>query len=231
MGFRAGLRRALASPLGGPLARHFAIPAVTAIVADGRGGDAERVALAELTEAMVRVGVPRGRMILMLTGDGPPGPAEREASRALRDTLGVPVLRHDPAGATFSPGALPDGTVLELDDDLREAEAVVLCGRTGTGADGSAHGGPALLVPGLAGAGTRTALAAALGRATDPPARARAAWEAARATALLVPVDFALLWNDDDPPAVIAGEGGAAFAACEAAGWLPPLPGAGSPGA
>lgn len=221
MSFRGSVRRALAAPLGGSLASQFAIPAVTAIVADGAAGEAGVTALAELAEAMVRAGVPRGRMFVLLTSDGAPGPAARERARQLRATLGSPVIAHDPAQAAFTPGVLADGTPLALDDELREAEAVVVCGRFAAGPGGDVHGGPAALLPGLASADARAAFAGAL-PAGPPAARAAAALARAREAAALVPVDFALVWNDADPPAVLAGRGEDVFAAALAAGWLTP---------
>lgn len=222
MSFRGAVRRALADPLGGRLARHFAIPAVTAIVADAGFGEPERIALAELAEAMARAGVPRGRLFVLLAGAGAPDPGLRPRAKELRDLLGVPVLPHDPAKAAFEAGRLEDGLPLAFDDELREAEAVVACGRFGAGRDGSLHGGPAALLPGLASAATRAALAERLGAIADPAARARAACAAALGALAHVPVDFALVWDDGDPPAVRAGEARAVFEACVAEGWLGP---------
>lgn len=203
------------------MARHFAIPAVTAIVADGEAGEPERLALAELTEAMVRVGVPRGRMFVLLTGSATPGPRERERARELRDTLGVAVIPHDPAQAAFEPGRLATGGPLALDDELREAEAVVVCGRFGVDGRGEVRGGPAALLPGLASAATRAAFEAAL-PAGDARSRS-AAWLATAMSVLEhVPVDFALVWSGDDPPAFRAGAGREVFEACAAEGWAAP---------
>ena len=229
MGFRGSVRRALADPLGGRMARHFAIPAVTAIVADGEGGEPGSIALAELTEAMVKAGVPRGRMFVLLTGEAPPDAATRERARELRDMLGVPVIPHDPSQAAFEPGRLAGGAPIALEDELREAEAVVVCGRFGVDAGGRLHGGPAALLPGLAAEPTRTALAAELMAVTDTPARARAAFDAAMGLLEFVPVDFALVWDSGDPPAVLAGEGRAVFTACAGKGWTEPRTPAGGP--
>lgn len=222
MSFRGSVRRALADPLGGSMARHFAIPAVTAIVADGECGEADRVALAELTEAMVRAGVPRGRMFALLTSGAAPEPSARERARALRDLLGMPVIAHDPAQAGFEPGSFAGGVPLALDDELREAEAVVACGRFGADRNGHLQGGPAALLPGLAGAASRAALAETLAACPDAEARSRAALAAALEALGHVPVDFALVWNADDPAVVRAGEGRAVFAACVADGWAAP---------
>lgn len=220
--FRGSLRRALADPLGGSMARHFAIPAVTAIVADGEFGDPDRVALAELTEAMVRSGVPRGRMFVLLTGEAAPDAARRARALELRALLGMPVIAHDPAQAGFAPGRAANGDPLSLDDELREAESVVVCGRLGADRRGVLRGGPAALLPGLADAATRAALEASLAAHRGADARARAAFARALAATEHVAIDFALLWNAADPPAVKAGAGRDVFAACEAEGWLAP---------
>jgi len=220
--FRGAVRRSLADPLGGRLARHFAIPAVTAIVADAILGEPERVALAELVDAMAGAGVPRGRTFVLLAGGGVPDEGVRARARELRGLLGVPVLPHDPAKAGFEAGRLDDGLALAFDDELREAESVVVCGRFGVGRDGTLHGGPAALLPGLASAATRAALAERLRAIADPAARARAAYAAALGALAHVPADFALVWSDGDPPAVRAGEGRAVFEACAADGWLVP---------
>lgn len=230
MGFRGSVRRALADPLGGRMARHFAIPAVTAIVADGGGGEPSSIALAELTEAMVKAGVPRGRMFVLLTGETPPDAAARERARELRDMLGVPVIPHDPSQAAFEPGRLAGGAPIALEDELREAEAVVVCGRFGADSRGRLHGGPAALLPGLAAEPTRAALDAELRGVPDVRGRARTAFEAAMGLLEVVPVDFALVWDSGDPPAVRAGEGRAVFAACAGEGWAEPRPLAGGAG-
>ncbi len=221
MSFRGSVRRALESPSGGSLARHFAIPAVTAIAAEGSGDEREAVALAELTEAMVRAGVPRGRQYVLLAGAAAPGTAERERARELRATLGVPVIAHDPGQAGFEPGRLAGGAPLALDDELREAAAVVVCGRFAADPRGDLRGGPAALLPGLSSAATRAAYEAAL-PAGDPSTRAAAALAAAGAVLDHVLVDFALVWSDGDPPEVLSGPGREVFAAAAEAGWLKP---------
>ena len=144
----------------------------------------------------------------------------------------MPVIAHDPEQAGFEPGRLPGGAPLALDDELREAEAVVVVGRFGADRRGRLHGGPAALLPGLAGRAAREALAAALAAEPDSRSRARAAFAAALAMTEHVEIDFALVWNAGDPPAVRAGAGAAVFAACAEEGWLDPPPGsAGGTGA
>ncbi|MCC6348036.1 MAG: hypothetical protein IT347_00395 [Candidatus Eisenbacteria bacterium] len=223
MSFRERVRKALASPLGGPLARLFAIPAVTAIVADAQGSGLDRVALSELSAAMAGVGVPPGRTFVLLSGE--PSADARERARALRAELGLPVMAQDPSHAAFVPGSLADGSPLELDDELREAEAIVVVGRIGADSAGRLRGGPAALLPGVASRATREAQAVRLAARADAASRASAAWREALDAASLAPVDFALLWNDADPPEVLAGEGPAVFAACADRSWHLPSPG------
>ena len=219
MTFRDKVRRALAAPLGGPLGRILHVPAMTAIVADGRDGDDETVALAELIDALVRVGVPRGRQFVLLACAGATAAEARERTRELREALGVPVLAHDPVRrAGYAPTTPSGGTPLELDDELREAEEVVLVGRCAPDAACGMRGGPAALWPGLASAAGRAAHAATL--PSSGSARRSAAWERAIEALERVPSAFALLWNADDPPVVRAGETLALLEACTAAGWL-----------
>lgn len=215
MAFRAEVRRALASPLGGALAQQFPSPRVTAIVGDAHGSERDTTALAELVEALVQVGLPRGRMFVLLAGATGVGESLRERARMLRDTLGMPVIPHDPARtAAFRAGVLPNLGALELDDELREAEGVIVAGSFSRHPSGEIQGGPAALLPGLANADTRARLA----RCDDVDGLVRAA-------AALVGVDFALIWSADDPPRLCAGEGRAVFAHAEAHGWLAVGPG------
>ena len=227
MAFRGAVRRALTVPVGGSMASQFAIPAVTAIVADGDAGEPGAVALAELTDAMMRAGVARGRMFVLLAFASAPGLRERDRARELRGMLGVPVLPHDPAKAAFEPGRLAAGVPLALEDELREAEAVVVCGRFGADVRGTVRGGPAALLPGLASVSTRAAYDAAL-PAGPPAERAAAALAASRAVLEHVHVDFALVWSGGDPPEVMAGAGREVFEACAAAGWTSPRAGDGA---
>ena len=224
MAFRNSVRRALAAPLGGELRAMFAAPLITAIIADGQADERAETAVVELAEALVQAGLPRGRMFTLLTGGGPAGVTPRERARELHDTLGMPVLVHDPARSAHSrAGVLSAGTPLELDDELREAEAVVVVGRFGTDPKQAVRGGFCAYVPGLA----SQACAAAL--AIDPaqPWTERVALASARGreAAALIRTDFALLWSDDDPPRVLAGAGDVVFAKAIADGWLLREPG------
>jgi len=215
--FARAVREALAAPLDGPLATRFGAPLVTALIADvadatdgadgaDRAGEAPlAIALAELGEALERIGVPRGRQFVLLGhADGVERPGGEIAS-VLRRTLSVPVLLREPSGACFRAGRLADGTPIELDDELREAEAIVAVGRC-SALPGSISGGPYLLVPGLCSAATRRALAAARDGSGE-----RAALAFSLAAHALAPVDLALVW--DDAGQSIAGSGGAVFSA------------------
>ena len=88
---------------------------------------------------------------------------------------------------------------------------MIVVGRFSRSPAGLLHGGPALLLPGLADAATRERFSAA----GAPDASSFAVLEH-------VEVDFALLWDASDPPRVRAGTGAALFAHCAAEGWLDP---------
>ena len=200
------VRRELAE-LGGVLASLFAAPLVTALVVDAE--DAVSVpgfetAMLEVRDALERVGVPRGRQFV-LVGGRQPEPAHLPAARRdqLRERLALPVLVHDPAGPSFTAGRLGSGTPIELDDELREAEAIVCAGSYGL-EPAEVRGGPYLLVPGVASLATRRALAAERARAGE-----RAAFGFALAAEVHAPVDLAVLWGRAGD--VIAGPGRALF--------------------
>ena len=208
--FAAAVARALASPEDGPLTARFPAALVTAIAAapdPGQPGLLER-ALAATISRLEEVGVPRGRQYVLLAA-GAPDPGALTAS--LRLALGVPVMAHDPAGPSFVAGHAPDGTPLELDDELREAEALVVVGPAPR--DGGLRGGPFLLCPGLASA--RTALAWEVVLARGGP---RAAWALALACEREARVDFAVLW--DESGRVVAGGGRERFQALATAAGL-----------
>ncbi len=212
MAFRAEVRRALAAPVGATLAQVFNAPRVTVIVADAQGGERDVMALSELAEALVRVGTARGRMMTILAGADRPGDALRERARMMRATLGMPVVVHDPGAASpYSPGSVEGVGPLGLDDELREAEAVIVVGRFSRGTGGMLHGGPALLLPGLADADTRERF------------RTAGAGDALCFAALdHVEVDFALVWDSGDPSRARAGAGRETLLQCAADGWLSP---------
>jgi hypothetical protein len=183
---------ALAHPLDVPLRVAVPYPAVTALVLDG--GDLGRAldALGALLAVMRAAGLPPRRALglVALAAAVPPS------------AHGVPLVAHDPVRSPcFRLGVTPGGLALELDDELREAEAVIVLGR----ADGPG-GGHALVLPGLASASCAAAHRAAGGSPDE-----------ARAAARLLGVDHAVLW--DAPGRVVAG--GLDAAAAALAGGVP----------
>jgi hypothetical protein len=210
---RGAFRTALRAALGGDARAdgvRFAAPLVTAIVADADAGPLPVFAplLAESIDALAAAGIPRGRQfVLFVRTDG--GLAEIERS-AWREVLGVPVLVHDPAGTTFRVRAT--APAVDLDDELREAEAIVTIGPAASAAD-RFEGGPLLLCPGAAGPATVAEWRRR--RDTDGLAGAIAfSLEVERHA----PVDLAVTW--DPSGRVIAAAGATAFAAlARAAGW------------
>jgi len=210
---REALAALVAAPEGGLEAR-FTAPLVTAIVAEAVE-DARLVpALAEVSGALERVGVPRGRQFVLLGHDGTASHVDVRARAAqLHRELALVAFAHEPDGATFTAGRAGDGTPIELDDELREAEGVLCIGR-GFAAAGRVVGGPWLLVPGVASARTRLALAGARARGGE-----RAAMEFALAAEAAVPVDLAVCW--DEQGRVVAGRGRERFAALARAAGFP----------
>ena len=203
--FRRRVREALVAPEGWPLATLLPAPLVTALVVDAHEEDPDgrlESALVEVSAALQRVGVPVGRQFALL-GGAPGAKARLDGMAVLRRWLTV--LRHDPA-RSFTAGRTPAGVPIELDDELREAEAIVCIGRCEAAA-GRVHGGPYLLVPGVASQATRQAFAAR--RAQDGERGAMAFALAAEAAA---PVDLALTW-DGMGHNVRAGRGRTLFAA------------------
>jgi hypothetical protein len=154
--FRHRVRAALAAPVGAPLAERFPAPLVTALIAGAEPGDLGRltVALEEVSAALHAVGLPRGRLFVLL-GSLRPGPA-RQTAASLRERLALPVMVHDGLGAHFTVGLIRGGVPIQLNDELREAEALVLVGPARGGADGL-EGGQGLLCPGVVSAATRAA--------------------------------------------------------------------------
>lgn len=205
MSFRGAVRRALAAPQGATLMQRFPAPHVTVLVGDARLESHDEVALAEVAEALSRVGLPRGRMLTLLHGTEPLDAARRERARELHDTLGMPVVLHDPLGGPhFTVGTTHGGLLVQLDDELREAEAVVIVGEFASDHARGEHGGPFALLPGLASVETRARLAA-LQQAAGAGNELEVLREAARALLTLVQIDLALVWDQSDPPVVHAG--------------------------
>ncbi len=206
--FAREVARALAAPADGPLAARFPGALVTALAADAAGEGLERLetALAAVSRTLAGLGVPVGRQFVLLAAGSawPAGARER-----LRAALGVPAIAHDPRGPCFVPGHTDAGERVEVSDELREAEALVVVGPATGGADGL-RGGPFILCPGLASAATAAAwTAAARGRG------AAGAFAFAAAAERLLPVQLALLWDVEGR--VVAGDGRERFAALAAA--------------
>jgi hypothetical protein len=219
MSFRGAVKRALAAPVGASLAQRFFAPTMTVLVGDARLASHDEVALAEVADALHRVGLPRGRMLTLLAGTMPLDAHRRERARELHDVLGMPVVLHDPdAPGGFTVGTTPSGFVVELDDELREAEAVVLVGEFAVDHAFGAHGGPFALLPGLATPASRARLEQQAGVQGHALRR-----ELAREVLGLVKVDLALVWNESDPPEVRSG-GGELLQTLLAEGWGDPHP-------
>lgn len=147
--FARALDHALREPVGAPLGALLHAPTVTAIVADPRDEARLPQALACLLAALERAGIPRGRCFVLLAADEGAAPA-RELAARLRTALAIPVIAHDPArSACFVAGRTREGAAIEVNDELREAEAIVGIASVRAGVDASR----ALIVDGLAPAG------------------------------------------------------------------------------
>ena len=207
MSFRGAVRRALAAPMGATLAQRFPAPHVTVLVGDAELRSHDEVALAEVAEALTRVGLPRGRMMTLLAGTQPLDAARRERAREMHDILGMPVVLHDPfGGASFAVGTTASGFTLQLDDELREAEAVVVVGEYANDHVRGWHGGPFALLPGLASSETREGWAQRVS-ANGEDDSDRRLLQSVREVLAWVKVDLALVWDESDPPEVRAGGG------------------------
>jgi hypothetical protein len=181
--FRSAIEAAAMAPADGTLGSCFPAPLVTWLVAPADAGDELEDALAGTMRALERVGLMRGRQFVLLGGDPVPEYAA-ERARVLRRALGVPVLTHDPSRAGFVAGELPDGTCIELDDELREAEAIVSV------SGGTPWARATAVVPGACVARTRVAFASTLANGGRP-----AAWGFLRAAERLAPIDLAVSWD------------------------------------
>jgi hypothetical protein len=184
------LAAALATPVGASLAQVLHAPFVTVLLADRDGGPDALAALAVARDALARAGIAPGRQMVLLASEGPALAEPKARAREWRAALGLPVVIHDPARAAWSPFGEVAGVPLLLDDELREAEAVVAVSALRPHARGVARGGSALLVPGVAAPATR------------------AAWLAPVADHIVTAgfrVDFALCWDGDDPARAWAG--------------------------
>ena len=214
--FARRVREALAAPADSTLAAMFPAASITALVVDANdavAGPTLECALVGVRDALERVGIARGRQFVLLgRGSSAPAPGLRACAEALRERLSIAVFAHDPGAAAFTAGVLASGEPIALDDELREAEAVVCVGR-GDATSTCVDGGPYLLVPGVASLATREAFAHQRARAGE-----RGALAFAMAAETLAPVDLALTW--DAAGTVTAGRGRDHFAAlARAAGF------------
>jgi len=203
-GFEERVRQALAAF---PVAAHFPAPYLTFIVADNDApADRLEPALAATVDALAAAGIPETRIDIMLGSvAGDVTPANRTpAVEGLRVGRHIWVELHNAQSWGFTAGRLPDGTPVELNDELREAEAIVVVGPVASSPAGPV-GGVAHLVPGVATAATRLAFERARAQG------ARAAWDFARAAEALAPVNLALCW--DAAGHVTVGRGADLFAA------------------
>lgn len=206
----AALREAWARPAGAHLGQVFHAPFVTVLLAERSGGERMAVALEVARDALARCGVSPGRQLVLLASSEAAPPGAREEARALRRRLGLPVVVHDPERSPSMHVHPGDPLALELDDELREAEAVMLVSALRPRARFGERGGMELLVPG--------SVSRATGERCNALARTpegRAAIRQAAATACRI--DYALLWSESGEPRAWAGEPDAALAAAGAA--------------
>jgi hypothetical protein len=173
----AAATRALAAlPPGEPL---LAPGAATVLVLDARDPAAAGRIVPAVLEFLGGRGIGRGRVIALLPAleRTPAG-----AAGALRAAgVDLPIVRHDPRRSACFTAGRADGVAIELNDELREAEAIVLAARVEAGA--SWRG---VVCPGLASQATVAALATrGTGTAGAPSA------------ADLLPVDLAVLWSTE----------------------------------
>jgi nickel-dependent lactate racemase len=200
--FVGAVSRALERPAGGPLASAIPAAAQTVIVVDA--GDARsRAALPVVIAALVRSGHPRGRLVVVAAAAATPARTEASARAAWTEAAGgVPVVFHDAdRSAVFRAGRTAEGIDVEVDDELREAEAVVALGAIRESGAGMRRPAEWLIVPGLASRATCETLRAA----TSPSRGSRAldAHDAWSAAAALVHVDFEIAWRGGEGREVV----------------------------
>ncbi len=148
--------------------------AITAIAIDPRPAGVAARALGFALATLARRGVASGRcFVLVADGD--------ESARSALAAHGLPVVVHDAARSRAFPAGRVAGHAVELDDELREAEAIVALGPS---PDPAAQDPlPGAIVPALASSATREFFAAA----------GASEREAARA---LVRADAVLAWPE-----------------------------------
>jgi len=98
---REALGRLAGEPAGG-LAARFTAPLVTAIVAEAADDGWLAPALDEVSRALERVGVPRGRQFVLLGSSASEGASAspvgaRAQAVRLRESLSLTAFAHDPA--------------------------------------------------------------------------------------------------------------------------------------
>lgn len=200
--FGEAVRRALAAPAGVALPVALHAPTVTAVVASPHHLPWVEAALGVVLRALPRAGIAGGRTGVIFASEGgePPRAVEAAAAR-VRQAFGVPALVHRPGAPCFGVGTTSGGVPVELDDELREAEAIVTVGAVGGTSPCGWDGGPSLLFPGLCSARTREEIRARYEslewyRRQEADARA------------LAPVDYGVAWSIlGKPYLVFAGEG------------------------
>lgn len=187
---RDALRGALLAPMGARLDQVFHAPFVTVLLAERDGGEAGATALELARDELSRRGVSSGRQMVLLASADPPGASHRDEAKALRARLGIPVVLHDPERSPCMPASGEGALSIELDDELREAEAVMVVSAIRRSERFGERGGEELLLPGAASAATLLRCAALAARAEGRAALARAA-------SRVCTIDYALLWTDD----------------------------------
>jgi hypothetical protein len=177
-GSRAMLSAAIDAALAREMPHALWVPGVTVLVVDDEQPEAAELALERMTRALDRAGIgARRRLVLVPARTGapaPPGLLDRLARAAAS-----PALAHDAVrSAGFSPGRDAGGVPLVVNDELREAELIVVLAPLRRGVlREDPLGVHARIHPGLAVVGPGTAR-------PDPAAVRR-----------LLPVDFAVLWR------------------------------------
>ncbi len=146
-------------------------------------------ALAPFLERLLEHGARPGRLALVL-GSPDGTPVERRIVASIRTRVpGLRIYSHDPARATWFPVCRGD-VAIEVDDALRESEAIVLAGLAGPGDRASLT---RLLVPGLAAPALRD------------PARAAEWTTLAERVAVALSVEPVIAFDPRDPERAYCG--------------------------
>lgn len=186
--FRTVVRTALEDPAA-LLRVAIPTPAFVVVIASGDAYEEVLIGIEEVIQALGRDGSPPGRVVALLPTTREGRPAVRRAL-ALRSRLALPVMAHDPESSPcFVAGRSPEGVGIELDDELREAEAIVQVAGPFRGMDGTSLPPLHALVPGLLSGATRRALESS----TTGGSRSWAEWQERLGD--LLPTDFTLSWR------------------------------------